>query len=56
MSDQRPYKFTLRLTDKEQRRLTETANAQGLSRQKVIIEALTTYEAIKSGVAVLSPV
>lgn len=56
MSDQRPYKLTVGLTDKEARRVRDYAQKQQTTRADIMIQALRTYHAIESGRAVLSPV
>lgn len=55
MNEQRPYKLTVSLTDKEDRRLTEFTKRHKMSRNRIIIQALRTYDAIESGSAVLAP-
>lgn len=54
-NEQRPYKLTVCLTDKEDCRLTEFAKRHKMSRQRIIIQALRLYDYIESGDVILTP-
>lgn len=55
MNEQRPYKMTLSLTEKEESRLTEYAQKHKVSRQTIMIQALRMYDAVERGGIALTP-
>lgn len=55
MSDQRPYKLTVGLTDKEALRVREYAQKHQVSRANIMVQALRLYDAIESGRVTLLP-
>lgn len=55
MSEQRPYKLVVKMTDKEFRLVREYAEKHKMPRQSIMIQALRLYDMIESGRAMLAP-